>query len=365
MSRTKSHTSQRQSEPLSITPVSTAITWAEIECSSGEYVPPQEGTQHKIEHTPKLGRRRVDELHPHPSYVRHGLSPSAAQFAALEEMGDLVFSDPIIITQDGVIIDGNARVALARRQGLETLVCLEHELSDEQALRLLIHRHRGSDGLNAFDLALLALELEPSLREAARANQQWGGENKGSSNLSEAQKVEVRSKTAAVAGISPGTLDKVRKLVHFADLKIQHAARAEEISIHRASQWCSLPLQGQIEALEEHRSRKGVSLTSRRLIQKHVARMVPTHLIPPTLGDVLRPLIPNTSSALDSIAVSEIDVPGNIAYFSQSALRSLRVIKEGQNGKTRLDEEVCEVNKETMGSTVDSHCRPRRLCQGA
>jgi len=32
-------------------------------------------------------------------------------------------------------------------------------------------------GLNAFDRAILALDLEPSLQEAAHANQQWGGKN--------------------------------------------------------------------------------------------------------------------------------------------------------------------------------------------
>ena len=58
-------------------------------------------------------------------------------------------------------------------------------------------------GLNASDRAILALDLEPSLQEAAHANQQWGGKNsrtfKDTSGLTEAQAVDVRSKIATEA----------------------------------------------------------------------------------------------------------------------------------------------------------------------
>ncbi len=63
---------------------------------------------------------------------------------------------------------------------------------------------------------------------------------------------------------------------------------------------------------------------SRKLIQKHVARMAPSQLIPPTLGDVLKPLIPDRMAVLDSVVVSEIDTPGCIAYFTKDAIDILR-----------------------------------------
>lgn len=272
--------------------------------------------------------RRLDELRAHPSYVQHQLSVSASQLSSLAALGGLAFREPIVITRRGVIVDGYARCALARRQGRQTILCLEYDLTEEEALRWLILRHRPSDGLSAFNRALLALDLEPSRQEAARTNQQWGGQNKGSSNLTEAQTVDVRSKTAADAGVSPGTLDKVKKIVKSADPRIREATRAKEISIHKACQWCRLSAPQQLKELEGYRGRKGTNQTSRRLIQKHTARLALPHLIPWSLGDVLKPFVPNRSPALDSIVVAEIDAPGNIAYLTKNALQTLKLTEE-------------------------------------
>jgi hypothetical protein len=234
----------------------------------------------------------------------------------------------VITTRNHTIIDGYARWKLAQQQGRATLPCIEYDLTEEEALRWLIQSHRPSRGLNAFNRVLLALDLEPILQESARENQQWGGQNKGSSSLAEAQRVDVRSKIAAAAGVSPGNVDKVRKLLKSAHPKIQQAIKAEEISIHRAWQWSRLPAQQQLTELEEYRNRKGTNQTSRRLIQKHVARLSPTEMIPPSLGELLKPLISDRPARLDSIAVTEIDAPGSIAYLTSDAVRTLRWMEE-------------------------------------
>jgi len=57
--------------------------------------------------------------------------------------------------------------------------------------------HRRSNGLNAFSRILLALELELDFKKKARSNQRSGGQAKGSSNLTEADRVDVRSEIAA------------------------------------------------------------------------------------------------------------------------------------------------------------------------
>jgi ParB-like chromosome segregation protein Spo0J len=305
-----------------------------------------------LERPPKLVSRCLDELRPHPSYVRLALSPSAGQFSGLAVIGELAFREPIVITSNGLIVDGYARFELAQRQGRATVLCLEYELSEEEALRWLIQRHRPSKGLSACNRALLALDLEPSLQETARANQQWGGQNKGSSSLTEAQTLNVRSEIAAAAGVSPGTLDKVRK-VKSADPEIQEATRAEEISIHMASQWCRLSAHQQLKKLEEHRGRKGTNLTSRRLIQKHARRLAPTQLIPWSLGDVLGPFVPKRSPALDSIVVAEIDAQGSIAYFTKNALRTLSSMEE-TNGRSELTKTDLGGITRCLGSTGDS-----------
>jgi hypothetical protein len=280
--------------------------------------------------TPRLAIHRIAELRPHPSYVKHQLLVSASQLSALAALGSLAFREPIVVIRNLTIIDGYARFQLARHQGRQTLLCLEYDLTEEDALRWLIQSHRPSWGLNAFSRVLLALDLEPFLQEAARANQRIGGQRKGLSNLTEAQKVDVRSQLAEAAGVSPGNITKVKKLVDSAHPRIKQALKAEEVSIHQAWKWCRLPAQQQIEKFEEYRSRKGVNQTSRRLIQKHVARLSPNQLFPPNLGDLLKAFVPDMQAVLDSILVSEIDVPGNIAYITKNALRALRSMEESK-----------------------------------
>jgi hypothetical protein len=74
----------------------------------------------------------LDELRPHPSYIRHGLAVPSAKISALAEQGDLAFAEPLAITRDRTILDGYARCELARQQGRSLLPCIEHELSEER-----------------------------------------------------------------------------------------------------------------------------------------------------------------------------------------------------------------------------------------
>lgn len=322
------------SQPLPCTnAISRSPSWAEIESSAGPHAPQYAPRETRIEQlveqgVPRLINRPVDDLRAHPSYVKHQLFVLPDRLAALAEASDTVFRRPITVTTSGIIIDGYARWELARRLGQETIVCLEYDLSDEEALSWLIQMHRPLTSLNGFCRSLLALDLEPSLQDAARANQRTGGQKKGLSILTEAQKVDVRSRIAAIASVSAGTLTKVKRILNSAVPDIQAAARAGEISVHKAWQWSREAPDQQLTELEEHRSHKGTQLVSLRCIQKHVAKMAPTRLFPPSLGDLLKPLIPDELAVLDSIVVSEIDVPGQIAYFSKGAMRLLRSTEE-------------------------------------
>lgn len=265
----------------------------------------------------------LDRLCPHPSYVKHQLAVSAEQLTALSALGDLAFEQPIMVTQTGIVIDGYARWELARQQGRQNVLCLVYLLNEEESLRRLVLSHRPSRGFNGYCRSLLALDLEPSLREKARINQQVGGQKKGA-YLTEAQKVDVRSELATLAGVSTGNIRKAECVVTNCDVAIQEATKCGEIRVHRASQLGGLPHNLQRNKLEEFRAYKGVGRVSRKLIRQHLARMVPAQLIPPALGDVLRPLIPDRMTVLDSIVVAEIDAPGRIAYFTKDAIDRLR-----------------------------------------
>jgi hypothetical protein len=83
----------------------------------------------------QLAVRSLNELRPLPSYVKYGLSVPAFKIAALDRLGNLAFQDPIVVTQDRLIIDGYARWELAKKRGMVTILCLVYQRTEDEALR--------------------------------------------------------------------------------------------------------------------------------------------------------------------------------------------------------------------------------------
>ena len=276
----------------------------------------------------RLVIRRLDELRPHPIYFRHGLALSASQLSALAALDDRVSQEPIAITRDGLIIDGYARMERARMLDRTTILCIEYDRTEEEALGDLLQAHLGSNRLNDFCRILLARELEPWFRKKALANQKAGGENKGSSKLTEGEGLDIRSEVARAAGVSTGNVTKVKQIMKTPNSKLQEALRAGQISIHKAWQWRQLSPERQIKELELYLSQKGTNRVIRQLIKRHVAKGSPIPTNQPNLGDVLkcRPL--HESGELASISVVVIDAPENIAFLTKGALRILGSLKE-------------------------------------
>jgi len=272
--------------------------------------------------------RRLDELRLHPSYVRNHLTVSASQLSALIELGDLAFQDPIVITRDCFVIDGYALLELARRQGRPTLLCIEFDLNETEGLQWLLWKSRQSNGLNAFCRILLALDLEPGLKEKARWNQRAGGQKKGSSKLTKGESVDVRSGVAREAGVSTGNVTKVKQIMKTQNSNLQEALKAGQIRIHRAWQWRQLPQGGQLKELELYLGQKGTNKVIRQLIKRHVAKGSPIPPNQPNLGDLLRCRPLHETGELASIKVVVIDAPENIAFLTKGALRILGSLEE-------------------------------------
>jgi hypothetical protein len=209
------------------------------------------------------------DLHAHASYIRHHLVVPVFKLSRLAEIGDLAFRDPILITPDGTILDGYGRWELAKRQGRETVCCREYQLTADEALQFLIQSRIGSRGQSAFCRICLALDLEPALRERALANQRAGGQNKGSSKLTKAESLDVRSKIATIACASPANVSKVKQLLSKAIPELLDALRMEEVRIHRAWKWVPLSPADQSQALWDYQNRRGIQQTIRGLISRH------------------------------------------------------------------------------------------------
>ena len=79
------------------------------------FLPELSGTERQLDHNRgRLVTCHPDELRPHPSYIRLNLAVHACQLSAVAELGDLAFREPLLITQDHIILDGFARWALAK-----------------------------------------------------------------------------------------------------------------------------------------------------------------------------------------------------------------------------------------------------------
>jgi hypothetical protein len=266
-----------------------------------------------------------DELRPHPSYIRHNLAVHACQLSAVAELGDLAFREPLVITQDHIILDGFARWTLARLQGRSTLACLEYEMSEPEALQNILQRHRRSSGLNDFIRICLALELEPFLKSKGRAKQQAGGQNKGSSILTEAERLDVRKEIAHLAGVSVGNVTKVKQLTTTAHSDIIKALREKELSIHRAWLWRTLSPEEQMERLWLNQSKRGIARTIRHLLSPYLPKSSP---LVTELEDLIKVVSALQLGKGGSVRVVSINVPGKAIFVTEELLRTLESQEE-------------------------------------
>jgi hypothetical protein len=261
------------------------------------------------------------ELRPHPSYARHGLSVPTCKLSALRERGELAFIEPLTITRDRTIIDGYARWELAKETGRRSLHCIEYDLSEEEALQWLLQRHGPSNGLNAFTRVMLALDLEAPLTEKARSNQQIGGQHKGWSKLTKAEKVHVRSAIAGAAAVSVGNITKVKQL-KAACVPDEHieALHNHEISIHWAWKLRNASPEDQLDALGRFRFEKGLM----REVRQRASRRRKSGLsTPQNAGEIVSRLNDLGSDELAAVGVTVLKSPGVGIFITEALARKI------------------------------------------
>jgi hypothetical protein len=229
-----------------------------------------------------------------------------------------------MITRDRTILDGYARLELARRRGRETLLCIAYELTESEALNWLLQKHLRSNGLNDFTRILLALELEPWFKEKARSNQQAGGQNKGSSNLTEGERLDVRREIATAAGVSVGNVSKVKQLTMTARPQLLQALRSREISIHRAWLWSKEPSDQQFAELRMSRDNRAANRI-KRLISHHKSKGIALAIDP---SDVLKRLAGLRSDELAAVTVRAVKGSGKAIYLTEDLIHSLTPYQE-------------------------------------
>jgi hypothetical protein len=216
--------------------------------------------------------RRVAELLPHPFMVKHTRGYSTQELSTLSERGEATFAYPVMITHENVIVEGYAIWQLAKLQERATLICIVRQMDQEAALLQLLDRNRGSKGIGDFARILMALELEPWFRERAKSNQKAGGTYKGSTQLTEADRWDVRIEVARAASVSAGNVSKVKHILKSAIPQIREALLSGEIQINRAAIWSKSAHSTQERRLSDYRTEHGIRKAITILLRKHQDR---------------------------------------------------------------------------------------------
>jgi hypothetical protein len=219
------------------------------------------------------------DLRPHPAYREVCGDPSESKLLALSQYSAL-WQEPLIVTADRSILDGHARRVIAIRQKRAGVICIQYDLAGPEALRFILNRHREASGLNPYCRVLLALQLEPFFQARIRCRLRETG---APSNLTEAERIDVRSEIAHAAGVSAGNVTKVKQILKSCVPEIRLALRQGDVRIHRAWKWSRLSATEQRQALSQHTNHKGIGKIVSRLIRQHAR---PNDAACPTIAEI-------------------------------------------------------------------------------
>lgn len=148
--------------------------------------------------------------------------------------------EPILITTEGIILSGIGSWRLALSEGRQQIDCIEYDLDQEECIQYILAVNRTRPRWNSFLLIRLALTLETYFQHKALDNMRTGGKCKGSTNLSKADRIEVRREIANAAGTGTGNVDKVKAILRSAHPNLIAALQNGSLRIHRAWKWCRL-----------------------------------------------------------------------------------------------------------------------------
>ena len=269
------------------------------------------------------GSRLVDRptatLRPHPTYQAL-CGPIAAIRVRRVAQQPGPIRELLLTTSDGTILDGHARwrVALDRQQS--SLPCLEYDVTDEEALWIVIQQHRASEGLNAFCRIVMALELEPCFKARSRRSRPETDARTLSSNLTNAEHRDVRTAIASVAGVATGNVTKVKQLLDSVVPEVRERLVQGEVRIHRAWQWRTLSPKAQRDALWEHLHRGEIKTAIARLVRAHAAAGAAAP--PPDVAATILDGLARFDASDISVAV--IDVPGRAVVVTRACYEALQ-----------------------------------------
>ncbi len=160
------------------------------------------------------------------------------ELSLLEESIVLNGCESPLVVWNGIIVDGHNRYAICQKHGIPFEIQEREFESREAAMLWMVRNQLGRRNLNTFQRTELVLKFEPMLKAEARDRQatSTGGVNPQlRPNLAKAEnKGATAEKLAEIAGVSHGTVKKVKKLVADADEETKSDLRKGKVSVHKA-----------------------------------------------------------------------------------------------------------------------------------
>jgi hypothetical protein len=202
----------------------------------------------------------------HPIFLKLNLAGTLINFAVYGRKPHWSVAEPVLITSSGIVISGVREWHAALSEGRPVLSCTEYELSDDEALQLILTLQQSRGAWNAFTRIQIALQQEPYLQARARANQIAGGTNKGSVNLPEGRHIDVREEIAYLAGASPRNVSKAKAIIGKGHQRLIEACQSGLVTIHRALQLCRLSEDQQVNGLVSYLNERSSGKTTRQAI---------------------------------------------------------------------------------------------------
>jgi len=252
--------------------------------------------------------RSPEQLRLHPAMKELGWTGVIDELNAAARLKDHSLPEQVLITTNGSILAGFGRWRLAMLEGRHEINCIEYPLGEDEALQFILTHHQTRCGWDDFVRIRLALILEPTLQQSALDNMRAGGKYKGSTNLSEADRIDVREEIARRSGTGTGNVGKVKAILLRAHPNIITALQNGLLSIHRAWLWTKLPkLQQRLEFARYEEER-----TQRKILHEFLPKAASVSLDP--------------AHVIESLQRLEARQPGSIAIRTSRRLQRTVVI---------------------------------------
>jgi ParB-like chromosome segregation protein Spo0J len=159
-----------------------------------------------------------------------------------EETADLAASlkrdgcrDAIVVWK-GIVVDGHNRYRICTENKIPFKTWELRIGERANVIQWMIRNQFGRRNLTAYARSTLALRLEETLKDRAKANQSAGGRNKSASELltNSAEAVHIRKAVAQEAKVSEDTIAKVKVIEAKADEETKAALRDGTESVNSA-----------------------------------------------------------------------------------------------------------------------------------